>query len=686
MSTHTVAAGGAGASQARAGVEDASRAQRAASAVGMVAAIALAPLAIVYLSFNAGGFFPVAPGIVAIVFAMALLVRTMGPERPFEGFDWRLSLPLVAFALFAAWQLASALWSHAPARAIDEYDRTLLYLLVFAFYGSIAVDAARLRWLIRGVAGAIFVVCLIAFISRALPHVWPTQLVFASDRLSYPLTYWNTEGMLAAVGLILGFHLTSDREEHPIVRVLAASALPIVAATLLFTFSRGALGVAVVGLISYALVGRPTALLTGLVAAAPTVAIAVKSAYDATLLATRDPVSPAAIAQGHHVAVTVFACAVGAAALRGALLVPDRVLARWRPRRLARIRIPSWAVSVAAVVVALAVAVGSGAPSFINREYSRFVHGTSSQGHLTRDRLTDPFNDSRLPLWRVGMRAYRAQKLHGQGAGTYEVYFLKHRPNVPSVVDAHSLYVQVLAELGLVGFVLLLVTLVGLLVLLAVRAWGRQRAVYAALLAALLAWGIHSGVDWDWQMPAVTVWLFAAGGLALGRRRGDAQQRSGALTSVRPLVAFGWVVLAVAPFLAALSYARLQSAQTAMTSSQCATAKRDALSSLSYLSLRPEPYGVIGLCDIEQGDAVASVSAMREAESYDPNNWKYHYTLALALAADGRDPRVELRRAASLDRFEPLVQSATRKFARTGPQQWRQLAPRVAQFPLSLGL
>jgi hypothetical protein len=32
----------------------------------------------------------------------------------------------VALALYGAWQLASALWSHATARALDNYDRTLL--------------------------------------------------------------------------------------------------------------------------------------------------------------------------------------------------------------------------------------------------------------------------------------------------------------------------------------------------------------------------------------------------------------------------------------------------------------------------------------------------------------------------------------------------------------------------------
>ena len=54
--------------------------------VGLAVAITLlAPAVVVYLSFNAGGFFPVAPGIAAIIFAQALLVRTITADQPFEG-------------------------------------------------------------------------------------------------------------------------------------------------------------------------------------------------------------------------------------------------------------------------------------------------------------------------------------------------------------------------------------------------------------------------------------------------------------------------------------------------------------------------------------------------------------------------------------------------------------------------
>ncbi len=106
-------------------------------------------------------------------------------------------------------------------------------------------------------------VCLAGLVSRTLPDVWPTSAEFGASRLDYPLTYWNAEGMLAAASLVLLFHLCADTDEPVAVRVIAAGLVPPVAVALLLTFSRGALGVAVVGLVVYALARPPARPLHG---------------------------------------------------------------------------------------------------------------------------------------------------------------------------------------------------------------------------------------------------------------------------------------------------------------------------------------------------------------------------------------------------------------------------------------
>src|SRR5438067_1983542 len=79
------------------------------------------------------------------------------------------------------------------------------------------------------------VVAGIALITRVLPEVWPISGNVHPERLSYPLTYWNALGVLAAIGLVLCIHLSSSLAEPRAVRAAAAAALPVLATTLYFT-------------------------------------------------------------------------------------------------------------------------------------------------------------------------------------------------------------------------------------------------------------------------------------------------------------------------------------------------------------------------------------------------------------------------------------------------------------------
>jgi hypothetical protein len=649
------------------------------------AIVLLAPAAVIYLSFKAGGYFPSAPAFVAIVLAQALVLRTTLAERPFEGFSRALAVPLAALTLYAAWQLTSALWSHATARTLDAYDRTLLYVLALVLFGSLRYTRARASWLVRALTAGLVVVCVAGLVSRTLPHVWPTTAGFFADRLNYPLTYWNAEGMVAAIALMLGFHLSADPGEHPSVRILAAAALPAVGATLLLTFSRGSLGVVALGLVVYCLLTRLSTLPAALLAAVPTTAVAMRAAWDATALASNDPTSAQAVSQGRHVAVVVVVCTVVAAVLRTALLPLDRRIAAARlvrnpPPRRVRVRIGA-ALGLAALLLALAL----GAGGLVQREWNKFVHGTKEpKVAQTRERLTDPANNGRIPLWNVALDIYRTQPLRGTGAGTYQQYYPRYRGEAAYVTDAHSLYLQSLAELGVVGFVLILLVVGGMLGALAMRIRGPDRGLYAAIFAVVLAWAVHQALDWDWQMPALTIVIFMLAGLALARPR-DGRFGLRGLPASRPVVALGWLVLAVAPLLIGTSYARLENAGRALAQGQCTAAKRDALSSLSLSAKRPQAYAIVGVCDLSQGFAPAAVTAMAKATEYEPQSWEDWYWLAVARAAAGQDPHTAARKALQLNPLEGLLKNAVRRLDRGGPRQWEALAPRLRREALSSG-
>ncbi len=654
---------------------------------GIVAVVLLAPAAVLYLAFNAGGYFPSTPGLVAIVFAQALILRTTLGERPFEGFSRALAVPLAALTLYAAWQLASTLWSHATARTLDSYDRTLLYILALTLFGSLRYTRTRMSWLMRALFVAFAAICIAGLISRLLPHTWPTTAEFFAERLNYPLTYWNAEGMIAAMALILGFHLSADPSEHWGVRVGAAALMPAVGATLLLTFSRGSVGVAAVGLIAYCLLTRLHTLPTALIAVVPATAVAIHSAWDATALASKNATSPLAISQGRHVAIVVVVCMAAAAALRLALVPLDRRIARAGPVRNPPARNVRVGIGAGVAVLVLILALALGAGSEVRREYDKFVGGTK-EAHVTktRERLTDPANNGRLPLWQAALDIYDAHTLKGTGAGTYQQFYPQYRTEQSYVTDAHSLYLQSLAELGFVGGALIVLVVGGILFGLAVRIRGPGRGIYAALFAVALAWALHGAFDWDWQMPAVTLPVFILAGLALARPRGDGNGPGlRGLPANRTLVALGWLVLAVAPLLVSTSYARLQHSGRQLRAGDCRAAKHTALSSLSLSAKRPQSYAIVGACDLQLGFAPAAVAAMEKATEYEPQSWENWYWLATARAAAARDPLPAARRALALNPLEPLLQQALRRLKAADPRGWEALAPALRLSALRSG-
>jgi hypothetical protein len=72
-----------------------------------------------------------------------------------------------------------------------------------------------------------------------------------------------------------------------------------------------------------------------------------------------------------------------------------------------------------------------------------------------------------------------------------------------------------LGELGVVGFGLLCVVLIGAGVALVRRIRRPERTLYAAAFAVALARAVHAGFDWDWQMPAITLPAFVLAGAAV---------------------------------------------------------------------------------------------------------------------------------------------------------------------------
>jgi O-antigen ligase len=644
---------------------------------------ALPGLLVVYFAFNAGGYFPGAVGFAATLLLQMLILRILVAEDPFDGATRSFALVAGALTAFAAWTLASQLWSNAHARALVEFDRAFLYLLVLVLCGIVPAGRRRVRWTVRCLLAGIFFVCAAALVTRALPHVWPVASNLANNRLSYPLTYWNALGILATCGALLAIGLTTDAREPRTGRILAAAALPVLATTLFFTFSRGAIVALLVGLVGYLVLARSSAIVGGILASVPPAAVAVVVAYHAGLLATLDPTTPAAVSEGKRVAAVVAGATLAAALARWALIGLDRRLAG--ARSLAPPRRVRWIGGAVAVGIAVAVVLAANVPSWVGREYHAFVRGAPTTTTDLRTRLADPSSNGRTEHWRVGISAFDAHPIRGDGAGTYEFTWEKQRRLPSNVVDGHSLYVETLAELGVVGLVALAATLLGILASLARRARASRGTAFAALFAASLAWAVHAGVDWDWEMPAVSAWVFAAGGLALAARRPRETARPPS-SRVRIAIAVALLVSAITPALMAISQHRLEQSASAFERGDCTAASRMALSSIDVLAIRPEPYQILGYCDLRAGRPHDAVAAMAKAVHEQPGDWQYHYGLAVARASASLDPRREIALANRLNPRESLARSARALFDETTSRsRWSRIAEQAEVAATSSG-
>ena len=121
-------------------------------------------------------------------------------------------------------------------------------------------------------------------------------------------------------------------------------------------------------------------------------------------------------------------------------------------------------------------------------------------------------SEQRSAYWRVTLEEAARHPLLGSGAGTWRQVWLEHRDADFAALNAHSLFLETLSELGPVGLGLLVVGLIVPLVA-AVRARGNPlvRAAAGAYAAIL----VHLAVDWDWQITLVMLGLFLLGGFLL---------------------------------------------------------------------------------------------------------------------------------------------------------------------------
>jgi O-antigen ligase len=416
----------------------------------------------------------------------------------------RLEVALLAgLALLALLTGLSTLWSIAPAASLLEAQRTLLYLaaatvllLLLRRHDARAVAAA--------ITASITIVSGYALIDRLIA-VNPLPYF----RLGGPVGYWNTLGALAAAGVCLAVPLIAH-ERHQAARAAAGFAVPVLVAALYLTFSRGSWAALVIGLGVIAATDARRRELAGAVAAIALPSVAVVGC-GALADALTTPGSPRAAVQAdaHRYALAILlACAASAA------------LAMRAPRLGARLPGFSFRRAAAAALVCaavVAVVVAGGPRPLASRAARAFDAPPPNTSAGLNTRVVSLSGSVRGQLWKVAATSFADRPLSGSGAGTYGRLWVMKRDVPVRMEDAHNLYLETLAELGVGGFVVLFAVLA--IPLGAARRVLRTPYV-PALLGTYIALLAHAAIDWDWEMPVVIVAALACGLSVLAEGRG----------------------------------------------------------------------------------------------------------------------------------------------------------------------
>ena len=208
---------------------------------------------------------------------------------------------------------------------------------------------------------------------------------------------------------------------------------------------------------------------------------------------------------------------------------------------------------------------------------------------------------------------------------------------------------------------------------LAARIRGPDRALAAAGVTMLAAWAVHAGIDWDWEMPAVTLPALAmAACAAAGRPAADGAAEGRAPWWPRIAVVALLAAIALTPLSVARSQPPMDAAVVAVRAGDCDAASAHARTSLARLSIRPQAHQVLALCALRAGHGDTALAHMRAALDLDPQDWRLRYDLAVVRAVQGLDPRPALAGARARNPRSWLLRIAQREAHWGGPDAWRR--------------
>jgi len=586
-------------------------------------------------SFDAADWLGYAVGCALVLASVLLSGAAMLPGR------WALSAAGLLLA-FAVWTAISLRWSPLPTFARDEGLLVAFYAVAFL----IPIVALRHDWERLGAAA------LIAGGLGSLAIAGALELHFADHpenlywggRMAFPVSYPNALAGMLLVGFWPSAMLAAERRLPVVVRaVLLGGAAAMLADFLLAQSKGGAIGLAVSGIVFFAVCPFRLRALLPVGIAAAVVATQAESLTEPYRASSDELAS--AIQHGGAVAAVVAALAAAVGLVYAVL--DQHVEVSEAARR---------AAAVLAVVGVLG-GVGGGIAAFFTvvDHPGNFLHDQwRSFKHLPEKRQGSThffsLGSNRYDFWRVALDEFEHHPVAGIGARGFANAYLVEGRSAETPQRAHSLEMDVLSETGIVGIVLLLGA--GALLFVAVWPWARRSVVGAGILGGGAYFAVHTGVDWVWTIPEVGLSAFAL--LGIGASRAGGRTLDARVAVPAGAVALALAVLAFAP--PWLSGRFVDRAYTAGNASRTADELRWARR-LDPLSTAPL------VAEAVLARSPADIAPLERAVAKEPRREDLHYLLGNAYLAAGRKAAARREFRASL-RLYPASELARQGLAR----------------------
>jgi O-antigen ligase/polysaccharide polymerase Wzy-like membrane protein/tetratricopeptide repeat protein len=560
-------------------------------------------------------------------------------------------------------------WASDDGGTFVEIVRALGYLGVFVLVVIASPRASARTWL-GGVALGLVVVAGLALLSRFEPSFGGAKelgafLPSAAARLSYPIGYWNGLAAVMAIALVLLVWL-GGQARAPAVRAAAVAAIPLPILVVYLASSRGGVAAGAIGLAVLLGLGPARAqMLGGLVIGGIGGALLVSLTSHRHELVDALGNSTAA-AQGDQMLALSIGVVLAVGILR--FVVDDSLRKVEVPARAAR------AVGAAVAIAAIAGILLAG-PSTRWQEFKQ-VAPLETKSTYVAAHLTSGRGSGRYQYWSSALDAFEDHPLRGIGAGGYEAFWGQHGSLARPIRDAHSLFFEAMAELGITGLMLVL----GFLGFAAVsgsrRGPTRSRGGALGAALAILAAGIVSAaIDWTWELPACFGLVVLAAALLTGpatlgpepvssavphavngRRARPSRRRPSRFGLGVATLLVGWAAIWAGGVLF-LTEVKLGDSRAGASARDLESAAQDARDASTIQPWAAEPRLQLALVEELEGDLQAANRDLGEAIQRAPDDWQLWFVRARleVKSGDVSAARQALERARQLNPRAPFL-------------------------------